>query len=171
MNIELILKNLRSALGKQRLPNYHIVILYAECDTQFAVKLAKLFREHEIKTWTPEENLLPGQDWDLETMVALRESDFVIAVNSEESGREEGEFAKNIKRALKLQEEKLDGGIKIIPVCIEDCDIAEKLMQFQPLNLHVNDQAPRLLIAWQAEFSRRERKKIKIQTTFKTKWK
>jgi len=74
-----------------------------------------------IDPWLDEENLLPGQDWDLEIEKAIRDADAIIICVSKVSVAKEGYVNKEIRRALDIAEEKPEGAIYVIPLRLDDC--------------------------------------------------
>lgn len=95
----------------------------------------KLANEPWIKPWMDEENLLPGQDFDLEIYKALRDSDAILICLSKTSVAKEGYLNKEIRRALEAAEEKQEGTIYIIPVKFDECTSSfAQLQRFQWLN-------------------------------------
>lgn len=91
---------------------------------------ARLKSEAWIDPWFDEENLLPGQNWDLEIQKALRGIDAIIICLSKVSVAKEGYIQKEIKRALDICDEKPDGTIYIIPLRLDDCEIPFRLQKF-----------------------------------------
>ena len=82
----------------------------------------KLTAETWIDPWLDEENLLPGQDFDLEIYKAARETDAIIICLSKVSVAKEGYVNKEIRRALDASDEKPEGTIYIIPLRLDDCN-------------------------------------------------
>ncbi len=100
-----------------------------------------------INTWLAEENLLPGQDWDLEIRKAIREADVVIICLSHSSISKTGYIQKEIKIALDIALELPEGTAFIIPVRLEECDVPDQLKLFQWVNLYERDGFDKLIRA------------------------
>ena len=81
----------------------------------------RLAAEKWIDPWLDEEDLLPGQDFDLEIYKAARNSDSIIICLSKVSVAKEGYVNKEIRRALDVADEKSEGAIYIIPLRLDDC--------------------------------------------------
>jgi formylglycine-generating enzyme required for sulfatase activity len=81
----------------------------------------RLAAEKWIDPWLDEENLLPGQDFDLEIYKTARDSDSIIICLSKVSVAKEGYVNKEIRRALDVADEKPEGAIYIIPLRLDDC--------------------------------------------------
>ena len=109
-----------------------------------------LASEPFVQPWIDEENLLPGQDWELEIRGAVRESHVVIVCLSKESVTREGFSQKEIKMALDVADEKPQGTIFIIPVKLEECDVPERLRNLHSVNLFEDAGYEKLLRALRA---------------------
>jgi hypothetical protein len=84
-----------------------------------------------IDAWLDKEKLLPGQNWRIEIPKAVKDSDVVIVLLSAQSINKEGFVQKEIKLALDTADEKPAGTIFIIPARLEDCNVPERISQFQ----------------------------------------
>ena len=82
----------------------------------------KLLAEGWINPWLDEEKLLPGQDFNLEINKATRDADVIIVCLSKASVVKEGYVNREIRRALDIAQEKLEGEIYIIPLRLDDCE-------------------------------------------------
>lgn len=100
-----------------------VFISHASEDIAAAKRLTKRLREDGFDPWLDEERLLPGQDWDLEIEKAMRESGAILLCFSEESVTKESYIQKEYKRAMRIQEEKPEGTIFVIPVRLDECDL------------------------------------------------
>jgi hypothetical protein len=88
-----------------------------------------------VDAWLDKVSLLPGQDWKLEIRKAVRRSDVVLVCLSKESVNRAGFLQKEIKDALDVADEQPEGAIFIIPVKLQECDVPERLCQWQWVNL------------------------------------
>ncbi len=91
----------------------------------------KLAAEGWINPWLDEENLLMGQEWDLEIEKAVEESDSVIAFLSTESIEKEGYIQKELKFVLSIAQEKPEGTIFLIPLRLDDCKPPRRVSTLQ----------------------------------------
>ena len=82
----------------------------------------KLAAEPWIEPWLDEEDLLPGQDFDLEIYKATRDADAIIICLSQTSVAKEGYVNKEIRRAYDIALEKPEGAIYVIPLRLDECD-------------------------------------------------
>jgi formylglycine-generating enzyme required for sulfatase activity len=91
----------------------------------------KLRTESWIKPWLDEEELLPGQDWDLEIEKAVQISDAVIVLLSDSAVKKEGYIQKELRFALSVALEKPEETIFIIPLRLDNCFIPRSLKSIQ----------------------------------------
>ena len=93
-----------------------------------------LYQRLAAEPWLDEEKLLPGQDWNLEIEKAVESSDAVIVCVSSTAVAKEGYVQRELRQALDIALEKLDGEIFVLPVNLDDCDLPHKLKDRQSLN-------------------------------------
>src|SRR3970282_434044 len=107
-----------------------------------------------------EENLLPGQDFDVEIYKATRDADAIISCLSKVSVAKEGYVNKEIRRALDIAQEKPEGAIYVIPLRLDDCTPSfEQLKKLQWVDYFTPKAHERLIKALRA---RAETLNIKI---------
>jgi ActR/RegA family two-component response regulator len=104
-------------------------------------------RSDGLDPWLDKENLLPGQNWELEIKKAVRNSDIVIVCLSQSSVSQRGFIQKEIKLALDVADEQPEGTIFIIPLKLEECDIPERPRQWHWLNYWEDDAHEKLLLS------------------------
>ncbi len=97
--------------------------------------------------WLDEQQLLPGQEWQEEIRKAVRSSGVVIVCLSPCSITKEGYLQKELKYALDVADEKPQGTIFIIPLKLQECELPDRLSQWQWANLHEAGGYERLLLA------------------------
>ena len=98
-----------------------------------------------INPWLDEENLLPGQDWQMEISKAVRNSDVVIVCLSKGSVAKTGYVQKEIKQVLDVADEQPEGTIFVVPLKLEECDVPERLKRWQWVNLFDDNGYQRLV--------------------------
>jgi hypothetical protein len=98
-----------------------------------------------VEPWLDEENLLAGQDWDLEIRTAVHASDVVIACLSKNATTRAGYLQKEIKYALDVADEQPEGAVFIIPIKIEECDMPVRLSRWQWINFQEDDGYGKLI--------------------------
>jgi formylglycine-generating enzyme required for sulfatase activity len=100
--------------------------------------------------WLAEESLLPGQDWQLEIPKAVRSSDAVIICLSSRAITKAGYVQKEIRYALDVADEQIEGAIFLIPLRLEECEVPERLRRWQWESLFQEKGYERLLRALRA---------------------
>jgi hypothetical protein len=98
-----------------------------------------------VNPWLDEEDLLPGQDWDHEVMRAIAKSDVVVICLSNNSLTRHGYVQKEIRRALDAAQERPPDAIYLIPARIENCEVPERLVHIQYVDLFVETGYSRLM--------------------------
>jgi formylglycine-generating enzyme required for sulfatase activity len=107
---------------------------------------ARLKSEPWIDPWLDEENLFPGQDFDLEIYRATRDADAIIICLSKVSVAKEGYVNKEIRRALDIAQERPEGAIYVIPLRLDDCTPSfEQLKKLQWVDYFTSGSHERLL--------------------------
>lgn len=91
----------------------------------------KLHAESWLRPWLDEENLLPGEDWELEIEEAVKTSDAVIVFLSNNSVTKQGYVHKELRMALDAAQEKPERMVFIIPLRLEECDVPSRLSGLQ----------------------------------------
>jgi cold shock CspA family protein len=126
-------------------------ICHASEDKPQSRKLFDSLAEIGIEPWLDEENLLPGQDWDLEIRNAIRKSDVVVVVLSTRSITKSGYVQKELKYALGVADEQPEGAIFLIPVKTEPCQTPDRLAKLHYLELYREDGFRYLALALEAK--------------------
>lgn len=111
-----------------------IFLCHSSNDKPKVRELHRRLYKDGFKPWLDEENLLPGQDWQLEIPKAVRRSDVVIVCLSKGSITKSGYIQKEIRQALDVADEKPEGTVFIIPLKLEECDVPERLSRWQWVN-------------------------------------
>jgi formylglycine-generating enzyme required for sulfatase activity len=108
-----------------------VFLCHASEDKPVVREIEGRLREDGFQPWLDERELLPGQVWPTEIRNALRRADAVVVCLSQTSVSKEGYLQKELREALKIAEEKPEGTVFIIPVKLSDCEIPERLAQWQ----------------------------------------
>ncbi|HCQ30915.1 TPA: hypothetical protein DIU27_00835 [Candidatus Collierbacteria bacterium] len=156
-----IVNRISEALDGLKFPKCKIFVLNASSDDKLAWDMITMFRSHGILCWDSQNCMLPGQVRETEQEKAIFEADFVIAIFSNGSQGAEGRYAALLKIAYSAQQERLEGGIKLISVLIESCQLPYEYRRYQPLDLTVQGSAIRLVESFKTEYARRKRLGIK----------
>src|SRR6476620_3884565 len=107
-----------------------IFLSYAREDKEKVELLYHQLSQVGFKPWMDKVALLPGEKWEPAIQKAVRSADFFLACFSARSVDKRGFFQKEIRFALAVWEEKLEGDIYLIPVRLEDCRVPETLKEF-----------------------------------------
>lgn len=91
----------------------------------------RLEAEGWIDPWLDEENLYPGQDWDLEIEKAVEAADAVIVFLSSNSVTKEGYVQRELRFVLRIADFKPEGTVFVIPVRLDDCPLPRRLSMWQ----------------------------------------
>lgn len=111
--------------------NFQIFLSYASDDKPTARFIYDTLRENLLDVWLDEEKLLVGEKWEIEIPKAIKKSDVVLLLLSNQSITKEGNFQREIRLALDIENEKPEGTIFIIPFRIEDCEVPPSLRKWQ----------------------------------------
>jgi len=109
-----------------------VLLCHSSQDKPIVRELYKrLLAESWIEPWLDKENLLPGQEWELEIEKSVETADVVIVCLSKNSVEKEGYYQKEIKKVLDVADEKPEGTIFIIPLRLDDCQPPRRLAKWQ----------------------------------------
>ena len=112
-----------------------VFLCHASADKPAIRDLYKRLTADGVGAWLDAENLVPGQNWQVEIPKAIRESDVVIVCLSEKSVNKEGYVQREIKFALDIADEKPEGTIFIVPVRLEECNVPNRLNMYHWVDL------------------------------------
>jgi formylglycine-generating enzyme required for sulfatase activity len=91
----------------------------------------KLRAEKWIDPWLDEEELYPGQDWNMEIEKAVEAADAIIVCLSKTSITKEGYVQRELRTVLDFADYKPEGTLYIIPVRLEECEPPRRLRPWQ----------------------------------------
>lgn len=83
----------------------------------------RVLKHAGYRPWLDEEELFPGQDWELEIPAALRASEAVVVFLSKVSVSKRGYVQREFRLALDALQEIPQGRIFVIPIKLDDCDV------------------------------------------------
>ena len=115
-------------LAQRRL---RVFLCHASADKPAVRGLYQRLSNDGVQPWLDEEDLLPGQNWKQEIVKAVGASDVVIVCLSRHSVNKAGYIQKEIKCALDVADEQLEGTVFLIPLKVEECDIPERLSHWR----------------------------------------
>jgi len=91
----------------------------------------KLRAEPWIQPWLDEEELYPGQDWNMEIEKAVESADAIIVCLTKGSITKEGYIQRELRTVLDFADYKPEGTLYIIPVRLEECELPRSLRKWQ----------------------------------------
>jgi formylglycine-generating enzyme required for sulfatase activity len=91
----------------------------------------KLRAEPWIQPWLDEEELYPGQDWNMEIEKAVESADAIIVCLSKGSITKEGYVQRELRIVLDYADYKPEGTLYLMPVRLEECDPPRRLRPWQ----------------------------------------
>jgi formylglycine-generating enzyme required for sulfatase activity len=112
-----------------------IFLCHAKEDKSRVKELYHQLEAAGYSPWLDEEDLLPGVDWELEIRRAIRDSKIFLACLSKKSLNRKGYIHKEIKIALNELDQMPEGKIYLIPVRFEACEVPERLLARQWVDL------------------------------------
>jgi AAA+ ATPase superfamily predicted ATPase len=132
-----------------------IFLSYARQDEQRVERLYEDLSNAGLTPWMDTKDILPGERWKPNIQKAIRASDFFLACLSTNAVGKRGFLQKEIKEALDVSDEMLDRDIYLIPVRLDDCEVPERLSDWQWVDLFEGDGWDRLMGAIQVGKERR----------------
>ncbi len=123
-----------------------VFLCHAHSDKNAVHDLYQRLIKDGVDAWLDKEKLLPGQDWELEIRKAVREAGVVVVCLSKQFNQV-GFRQKEVRLALDLAMEQLEGDIFIIPARLEDCDTLESLRKWHSVDLFEEDGYEKLVSA------------------------
>jgi len=124
-----------------------IFICYSSLDKDKAYELRNFLVENNKTIWSTQDDLIVGQNREIESKKVIKESYSILICISKSSQNVEGEFQTEIKFAIKAAEEKPDGTIFIIPVLFDECELPYSLSHLAPSKFFEPDAPQKLLFA------------------------
>lgn len=127
-----------------------IFLCHSSGDKPIVRDLYRRLKSDGFVPWLDEEDLLAGQDWEIEIPATVRACDVVLVCLSKSSITKSGFVQKEIKLALDVADEKPEGTIFMIPVRIEEIDVPARLRRWQWVNLFQENGYQQLVRALKA---------------------
>lgn len=121
-----------------------IFISYASEDVAHAQQLYQRLKAKGFRPWLDRKNLLPGQTWRREIAKSIKDADFVLVCLSRLSLAKRGYFQTEVKLVIETAAEMPFGGVYLIPVKLDDCEVPLELSEKQYVNLFAEDGFERI---------------------------
>jgi cytochrome c2 len=96
-------------------------------------------KNEKYSPWMDRENLVGGQDWELEIAKAIDGCNFFLACLSKHSVNKEGYVQKELKKGLENYDRHPEGSIFLIPIRLDDCKVPERFKKIQWVDLFKAD--------------------------------
>lgn len=122
-----------------------IFLSYAREDRAKAEQLYDSLAKEGFRPWMDTRDLQPGSMWQESIETALRDSDFVLALLSNNSISKRGYIQRELKAAISLLLEKPESDIFLIPIRLEECPLPASLAHIQSVDLFEEGGWHRLL--------------------------
>ena len=139
-----------------------VFLCHASTDKPKVRELYRYLKKRGIQPWFDEEDLVGGQDWQVEIPKALATSDAIIICLTKNSVDKEGYIQKEIKFALDKALEMPEGRIFLIPVKFEECEVPFTLSRYQWVDLTVESGYAKMMKALKFRASQLERSTVEI---------
>lgn len=139
-----------------------VFLCHASADKPKVRELYRTLKRRGVQPWLDAEDLVPGQNWEVEIPKALLSSDAIIICLTPNSVDKEGYVQKEIKFALDKAMEMPEGRIFIIPARLEDCELPFSLKKYQAVNLYEKTGNTKLMQALKLRASQLERATVEL---------
>jgi formylglycine-generating enzyme required for sulfatase activity len=139
-----------------------VFLCHASADKPNVRELYRYLRRRGVNPWFDEENLIGGQDWQVEIPKALATSDAIIICLTKNSVDKEGYIQKEIKFALDKALEMPEGRIFLIPVKFEECEVPFALSRYQWVDLTIEAGYSKMMKALKFRASHLERSTVEL---------
>jgi len=100
---------------------HNVFISYAKEDKEHAHRLRDVLRARGASPWLDEDNLLPGQHWEIEIEEQIFNCNYFIALLSTKSVSKRGYVQREIRLALEVLQRMPEKEIFLIPARIDEC--------------------------------------------------
>jgi TIR domain len=130
-----ICDTVRSVQPAERSRRSGAFLCHSSGDKERVRRLYQDLTRDGVKCWFDEDALRPGEDWEYEIRRAMRASRFIIVCLSKGSITKAGYVQKELRMALDLADEQPEGAAFVIPVRLEECDVPDRLLRWQIVDL------------------------------------
>ncbi|MDI3461734.1 MAG: hypothetical protein OJF50_000555 [Nitrospira sp.] len=112
-----------------------VFLCHGKEDKQTVRELYARLQSDGFHPWLDEEDILPGQDWQLEIKSTIETSDVMIACFSSASINRDGYVQKEIRMGLDVAQLKREGSIFLIAARLSNCVVPSRLIDRQWVDL------------------------------------
>lgn len=124
-----------------------IFLSYARKDQAVVAPIYQLLRKRGFLPWMDVKDIAPGEEWELSIKRAIRRSNFFLAFVSSHSVSKAGVLQQEIRSAVEIRTENLEGETYLIPVRLDSTELPQALHPFQQIDYFAKDGPRRLLVA------------------------
>lgn len=124
-----------------------VFLCHSSADKTKVRNLYRRLDQDGVAPWLDDENLVAGEDWELEIGRAVRASDVVVVCLSKAATTRAGYVHKEIKLALDVADYQPEGAIFVIPARLEECVVPERLSRLHRVDLFKDGGYERLIQA------------------------
>lgn len=123
-----------------------VFLCHASEDNLIVDTINELLKQQDwIDTWIDDEDLLPGQEFELVIEEAIRSADVVLICLSTKSVKKEGYVQREVKLAIDYAKEKPDDTIYLVPLLLDDCIPPTSLKRWKPARYSSGEDYEKLL--------------------------
>lgn len=126
-------------LRKSEVEGLRIFLCHAKTDRGVVEALRTRLVNEGFSPWLDQERLLPGQDWKMAIIDAIRASHIVVVCLSEQSVSTPGFRNHELRLALEVESEQPEGTLFVIPAMLEPCSLPPSLRRFHSVDLRSPD--------------------------------
>ena len=145
-----------------------VFLCHASVDKPKVRELYRTLKRRGVQPWLDAEDLIPGQNWEVEIPKAILSSDAIIICLTPNSVDKEGYVQKEIKFALDKAMEMPEGRIFLIPARLDECDLPFSLRQYQAVNLYEKTGYTKLMQALKLRALQLERSTVELSKVGET---
>ena len=124
-----------------------LFICYGREDFERAHEIYENLKNQGYTPWMDKENIVGGQDWELEITRAIEGSKFFLACLSRHSVSKEGYVQKELKEGLEILDRQPEGNIYLIPLRLDDCRVPQRFKRLHWIDLFEPNGTKELLKA------------------------
>lgn len=110
-----------------------IFLSYSRDDHKSVSEIRDLLQDFEIEVWFDTDDLVPGQEWEDEISLALKDSDLILVCVAARGIDPNSFFMKEVVLAKEIAEES-DGAVTIAPLRLEATSLPQVLQNLQWLD-------------------------------------
>lgn len=115
-----------------------IFISYAREDVDHAELVYKLLKDNGLNPWMDKHSLFGGENWVHEIDGHIEKCRYFVLIISSHTINKVGQIQREIRLAKKKQDLFPDGGVFIIPLRVEDCEVKDRDLR----SVHYIDMFP-----------------------------